>query len=248
MKHKITLVIVALMAVVAGYCYVTWPDVRYLVANAQTRQRLDTEQLQRGYSVEAKAFEQRIKTVLKTDPDIANETKKVNELSPKLQLKYDEMLRDQVAALNKQLTARSRNALPSDTFSKVVPKLPVLVMKEIRLDSVSYQPTSIRTDEGDLIKRYHADVKAAFSIVIEGGDLKPPKIPGAWEASASPDKRWTFPTTAEVKDNLVKEFDVMIKEVESTTEATIEKQKLELKTSLAEKQSELELEDLKRHP
>ena len=116
------------------------------------------------------------------------------------------------------------------------------------MDSMSDQPKSIRTDQGDLIKRYHSDVKATFAVVAEGSPVKLPTWSPVWEASASPEKRWTFPASAEVRDKVIEYLDGMTEGLERRGEALINKQKLELDLMRTKLMSEAELSEATKRP
>lgn len=206
MKSKLTKPIVSAVALLAAgaaasYYYAGWPDLRYLVANAQMRQRLDTEQLQRDYRIQAKTLDQQLRTMLPKDQDIAAKVESYNSLVLNCRKKYVEMLEGLAKSMNSFLTTHGRRSVSPDALtSKIDPKSAfpdTLLMTEIRVDSVSETPTSIRTDDQDLLKRYHADVTVTISVVMTGGKVTP--MQNTLIANATPDKKWTFPSATDVK-------------------------------------------------
>ena len=209
MKTRNIIIVTALLIVAvgaAGY-YAGWLDcLRYLVVSPQTRERLDTEKLERSYSIEAKTFEQRLQTTLATDPEVLAQTKGLSTIVLNARQKLVRMLQDQVKSVNTKLTAISRPELPLYYFCRILDEKvafpDALLIKEVRANLASDKPESIRTDSNDLIQRYRATVNVTFTIVR--GDARGVTSEAfPISVGATPDKQWKFPSPAETKKLLL---------------------------------------------
>ena len=244
----IVLALVLLVAIAAVYYYAGGPDLRYLAADSQTRQRLDTEKLQRDYRIEAKALEQQLRTALTEDQDIAAKIEGYNSIVFNCRKKYIDMLEGMAKSINAFAVAHSKPSIPPDYFtSKVDVKSTFpdkLLMKELRADSVSDAPTSIRTDEQDLLKRYHADVNVTVSVVMFDGKATPTQ--NTFIANANPEKKWSFPSVTDVKQRVLTSLDEINRTVQSGTQLELSKLKLELESMVREKELEVETQQLQQ--
>src|SRR5260370_35374722 len=197
-------VALALTVAAASYYYSGWSHLRYLMADPQTRQRLDAEQLERGYRDAAKALEHELKTTLPKDADILAAIEGCNSVITNARQKLIQIQKELVDEVN-AFAAEHSKGRPIN--QEALHKLDMLHMetlisdtlsvKEVRVDSVSDKPTSIRTDNNDLLQRYRGDVNIAFSIHRRDGQ----QVGGShiFVTSANPDKQWTFPSKEEVK-------------------------------------------------
>jgi len=226
------LVAVGVAAGAAAYYY-GWSEIRYWLANAETRQKLDTEKLDRGYRTAAKLFEEQVRTLLQTDPDIAAKKAQCNAIIVDARQKYMAIVGEIVRSANSFAAAHSvqRSISVDDLHIDAKDVFPdTQMVTEIRLDSVVEKPTSIRMDYGDLIKRYHADVSFTVAVVTGGGKSYP--MQAHLSASANPQKDWSFPTAIEAKSWLVTALDGFKQAVESSLNPILNKAKLDFESIL----------------
>jgi hypothetical protein len=243
-RAKLLLTVVALLtaAAVAAYYYLGWPDMRYLTADPGTRERLETEKLERGYRAAAKAFEQQLRTTLPKDAKIAAKIDAYNSIILSARQKYINLMEEMLKSANSFGAQHSRRSI-SMAELHIDPKSvfpDTKLMKEVRVDSVSDKPTSIHTDNEDLLQRYRADVNLTLSLVMVEGQGYPTQE--RFVATANPQKDWSFPSVDDVKQRILAGFDELSRTVENGIEMTLDKQKLELESML----HKLELEVLQR--
>jgi len=227
-------VALAFTVAAASYYYPGWAHLRYLMTDPQTRQRLDTEELERGYRYAAKALEQQLRTTLLKDADIETEIESCNAVIMNARQKLIQIqkeLGDEVNAFAAKYSKGPVN-LESLHMETLIPdKSPI---KEVRVDSVSDKPTSIRTDNNDLLQRYRGDVSVTFSIHNRDGQ----HFAGSYTfvASANPDKQWTFPSTKDVKEHIVVELRNTKNGLQSALDLELAKIKLEMEAEIHKKE------------
>jgi len=238
-RTSLTLLAVALTlaAVAASYYYAGWSRLRYLMADPQTRQRRDTEELERGYRYAAEALEQQLRTLPK-DADILAAIENCNSVITNGKQKLIQIQKELVDKVKAFAAAEQSKGgvINQEAFHKLDElHLETLIsdtlgVKEVRVDSVSDKPTSIRTDNNDLLQRYRGDVNITFSIHRRDGE----HFGGSYTfvATANPDKQWTFPSREEVKQRIVAELSSTKEGMQSTVDLNVGKIKLEMESTL----------------
>ena len=223
------------------------PDVRYWLADAEKRQQLDTEKLQAGYRRESQALEANLRENLAKDKEVSAKLKDLKDLVFSYRKKCVDLLDGLNSSLNSSLLAHARPTVAPDMISKVA--LPEstfhdgLLVKEVRVDSVSDHPTTLLTDEHDLLRRYHADVSVTLSFVMGNGHSVP--TPLTLEATATPEKRWTFPTYQDVKSQIASVIEQSMSAIRADGDLALDKIKLELETALHKQEYEFEQRELR---
>lgn len=208
-----------LAAAAASYYYPGWSNLRYLMADPQTRQRLDTEQLERGYRDAAKGLDQQLRTALPKDADIEAAIEGCNSAIVNARQKAIQIQKELGDEANAFLAKHSRGPINVESLHMENLISDTSSIKEVRVDSVSDKPTSIRTDDGDLLQRYRGDVNVTVSIHNRNGQ----HFSGSYTfvASANPDKQWRFPSTGEVKERIVAELRNTKKGLQSAFDSTL---------------------------
>jgi hypothetical protein len=206
-------------------------------ADPQTRQRLETETLQEGYRAASKALEQEVRVMLRTDPDVRAKIDGYNLIIVKDRQKYRDMETEVFKSVDSFAAKHSRKGVDWEKLADGKSIFPdTSLMKEVQVQSVSDTPTSIHTDNEDLLQRYRADVNMTLSLVTGDGKGYPTKE--QFVASANPQKEWKFPSVIDVKQRILAAFDQLSRTVENRIDLELSKQKLELESTL--RKAELE--------
>ena len=223
-------VALALAVAAASYYYPGWSHLRYLTADPQTRQRLDTEELERGYRYAAKALEQQLRSTLPEDADILAAIKGCNSVIMNARQKATQIQKELGDEANAFLVKHSRGPINLEFLHMENLISDAKSIKEVRVDSVSDKPTSIRTDNDDLLQRYRADVNITFSIHNRDGE----HFTGSYTfvASANPDKQWTFPFTEQVKERVVAELRNTKEGLQSAIDSKLGEIRLEMQSQV----------------
>ena len=230
-RNRVILGILLLAAatVATSYYYPGWSKLQYFAADAQTRESLDTEQLERGYRDAAHRFDQELRT-LPGDKDIRAAIDDYNSVITDARQKAAQIQKDVTDEANDFLVKHSRAPISLDSLHLEKIGADSFAIKGIRIDSVSDKPKSIRPDPGDLLQRYHADV--SVTVVIDNGNDQ--HVPSSYTfiAAADPAKRWTFPSTDNVKQRILAELQKTRRDVQSTVDLNLNEIKQTLETQL----------------
>ena len=248
MRRIVTMLLLAIALLAASaasyHYYPVWMSrLRYAMADAQTREKLDTEELERNYRTAAKAFEQRIQT-LSQESDIKRAIKDCNNVILKAREKCIKIGKKEVDEVNSYCS--KRNVTPSKTAMDAVTgiaenMIPLdKLLEEIRVNRVPDKPTSIHTDTSDLLQRYRADVTVSFVMRSRNGQ----EWPGEenFVASASPGKQWTFPSDAEVKRRLLAELDRIKSGLQSEFDLQLSRLEMEMDSQVKKLELQHEVE------
>jgi hypothetical protein len=224
-------VALVLAAAVASYYYAGWSNLHYLTADPQTRQRLDAEELERSYRDAAKALEQQLRTALPKNAEIEAAIEDCNSVILNAKKKAVQIQKELSDEANSFLAKHSRGPINLEALhmENLIPDTESI--KEIRVDSISDKPTSIRTDDGDLLQRYRADVKVTVSIRNRGG--KDSTSHEIFIASATPAKQWRgFPSVAEVKERVLTSLHKARAKVQSATDSGLDQVKRDMQSEI----------------